>query len=104
MSTAAERKKTRLAATFSIGLVAIAAIGVLADRMFWVDQVVAGVNLANVPVADVNCSKGSWLEVAPGKDSQQPMRYRCGFMFWPFYRSGVSMLVVDSLKVLETLK
>lgn len=85
----------------TIGLYAIAAVGVLADRMIWVDQVVAGVNLANVPIADVNCPAGSWLEVAPGKDTKQPMSYRCGFMFWPFYNSGESMLVVDSLNNLK---
>lgn len=104
MSPAAVRKKTRLIAAVPIGLFAIVAIGVLADRVIWVDQVVAGVNLANAPIPDVNCPTGNWLEVAPGKNAEQPMRYRCGFMFWPFYRSGESKLVVDSLKDLETLK
>lgn len=71
-----------------IGLFAIVAIGLLADRMIWVDQVVAGVNLTNVLIADVNCPSESWVEVAPSEDAEQPMRYRCGFMFWPFYPIG----------------
>ncbi|MBU0521659.1 MULTISPECIES: hypothetical protein [unclassified Pseudomonas] len=95
-------KKSNLATVVKIGLAAVVAVGLLADRMVWVDQVVGRINLANARIADVNCSAGDWLEVAPGKDAQQPMRYRCGFMFWPFYRSGESLFAADALNKLRS--
>lgn len=91
-------KKSNVASVVKVGLLAIVAIGLLADRVVWVDQVVGRINLANVRIADVNCSPGDWVEVAPGKDPQQPMRYRCGFMFWPLYHSGESLIVIDTLE------
>lgn len=94
---AVEQKPT---VTFAVklGLFLFVAIGLMADRVMWADQVVGRINLANVPIADVSCSARGWLEVAPGKDAQQPMRYRCGFMFWPFYHSGESLIATDALK------
>lgn len=64
----------------------------VADRVIWAKQIVGEINLANVPVSDANCSSKAWLEVAPGEDSGQPMRYRCGMLFWPFYHSGKSTI------------
>ncbi|TCV51368.1 hypothetical protein [Pseudomonas sp. 460] len=86
--------------TFAVklGLFLFVAIGLLADRVMWADQIVGRINLANVRIADVNCSASDWLEVVPGKDDQQTMRYRCGFMFWPLYHSGESLIATEALK------
>jgi hypothetical protein len=95
-------KKSNVGTVVKIGLFAAVAVGLLANRVMWADQVVGRINLANVQIADVNCSAGDWLEVAPGQDAQQPMRYRCGFMFWPFYHSGESSIATDAFNKLRS--
>jgi hypothetical protein len=91
-------KKPNVTFAAKLGLFLFVALGLMVDRVMWADQVVGRINLANVPIADVNCPASDWLEVAPGKDDQQPMRYRCGFMFWPLYHAGESLIATDALK------
>lgn len=79
-------------------LLATVALATVADRVIWAKQIVGEINLANVPVSDVNCSSKAWLEVAPGKEPDQPMRYRCGMLFWPLYHSGESVIAGEVMK------
>lgn len=95
-------KKSNVVTVVKIGLFAVVAIGLVADRVMWSYQVESRINLANVKIADVNCSAGDWLELAPGNDAQQPMRYRCGFMFWPFYHSGESAIATEAVNKLRS--
>lgn len=95
-------KKSNVGTVVNIVLFAVVAVGLLADRVIWSNQVESRINLANVKIADVNCSVDDWLELAPGNDGQQSMRYRCGFMFWPFYHSGESPIATDALNKLRS--
>jgi hypothetical protein len=81
-----------------LSLLAGAAFATVADRVIWAKQIVGEINLANVKVSDVNCSANDWLELAPGKESGQPMRYRCGMLFWPLYNSGESIIAGEMMK------
>lgn len=73
-------------------LLASAAIGSMADRIHWSGQIVGSINLANVSISDANCSPHDWMEVARENGNASVMRYRCGELFWPFYKSGESAL------------
>ncbi|APC19512.1 hypothetical protein BLL42_27670 (plasmid) [Pseudomonas frederiksbergensis] len=73
-------------------LLATTAIGSMADRIHWAGQIVGSINLTNVSISDANCGPNDWMEVAGGKGKTNVMRYRCGMLFWPFYKSGESAL------------
>jgi hypothetical protein len=89
-------KKTGAMRIAIIALLAVVATGSFADRVIWSKQIVGRINLSNVPVADVSCTD-DWLEVAPGDGPDQPMRYRCGVMFWPLFQSGESRIAAGVL-------
>lgn len=73
-------------------LLVTTAVVSLADRIRWAGQTVGSINLTNVPINDANCSPNDWMEVARVKGNVHVMRYRCGTLLWPFYKSGESSL------------
>ena len=98
MKIDASSRNTGAGRIILLALLAGVAFATVADRVIWAKQIVGEINLANVPVSDVNCSSKVWLEVAPGKEPDQPMRYRCGMLFWPLYHSGESVIAGEVMK------
>ncbi|KPG82221.1 hypothetical protein [Pseudomonas sp. RIT-PI-o] len=82
-----------LATALASVLLATVVIGSIADRIQWAGQIVGRINMTNVSINDTNCGPNDWMEVARGNGPTRVMRYRCGTVFWPFYKSGESALV-----------